>query len=116
MGKPDMELVKDKPTEKMIRKENLTDLLRKPRDLAGPQSGFGSKLPRHEAKHDQRYFGTTYGGFFGKPLQASAKQIVQEFQKTMTLVAGADVPPPTKEHRTLVGETLRKSTLRSLSH
>ena len=53
--KPNMELVKEKPTEKMIRKENLTDLLRKPRDIAGPVSGFGAKLPRHDQKHDQRY-------------------------------------------------------------
>ncbi len=51
---PDMELVQDKPIEKMIRKENLSDLLRKPRPIAGPESGFGSKLPRHSPKHDQR--------------------------------------------------------------
>lgn len=55
MAKPNLELVKSKPTEKMIRKENLTDLLRKPRDIAGPESGFGSKLPRHEPQHDKRY-------------------------------------------------------------
>ena len=44
-------------------------------------------------------------------MQASAKQIVHDFQKTMTIVAGTDVPAKKKERLNipLVGETLRKS-------
>lgn len=108
-GKPNLELVKEKPIEKMIRKENLSDLLRKPRDLNGPESGFGSKLPRHEPLHDKRYFGTTYAGFHGSTLKESAKEIVQEHQKTLTIIAGKEVPAHLKQRLSvpLVGEVLR---------
>ena len=93
----------------MIRKENLTDLLRKPRDIGGPESGFGSKLPRHEPIHDARHFDTTYGAYHGSALKESAKEIVQEFQKTLTMAAGKDAPAKSKIRQVmpLVGESIR---------
>lgn len=35
------------------------------RPVPGPQRGFGSALPRHEANHDQRFWNTASGEFFG---------------------------------------------------
>lgn len=95
----------------MIRKENLSDLLRKPRELSGPQVGFGSKLPRHGLRHDQRFFETTNGHFFGKPLQASAVEILQQTQRSGSLAAGTHLEKAPREPKPcpLVGEVLRQS-------
>lgn len=96
----------------MIRKENLTDLLRKPRKIEGPESGFGSKLPRHDAKYDQRFFDTANCDFYGKRLQLTAREIVKDHQQTLAKIAGSDPPPKNKERTNfpLVSEAMRKST------
>lgn len=36
------------------------------RELPGTRSGFGGHLPRHEENHDQRFFNTTSGDFYGE--------------------------------------------------
>lgn len=110
LGPPNHELIKERPTEKLIRKENLTDLLRKPRDISGTLSGFGSKLPRHEPTHDKRFFGTTYGHFFGKPIKSTATNIMNTFRATSSIPAGRE-PVTThmnRNHVLMAGEILRK--------
>jgi len=37
------------------------------RPLPGPASGFGAAIHRHDATHDQRFWNTTHGDFFGEP-------------------------------------------------
>ena len=46
-------------------------------------------------------------------MRSTAREIVQDFQKTMNLVAGKNLPPKKKERTTvpLVGEALRKSNM-----
>lgn len=36
------------------------------RPLPGPPSGFGAAISRHPKNHDQRFWNTTYGDFFGE--------------------------------------------------
>jgi len=111
MGVPNHDLVKEFQTAKLIRKENLTDLLRKPRDISGPIVGFGSKLPRHDRNHDARYFETTNKSFYGASYKQSGRNIVKKFLNTTQIPAGKE--PLEKENAKrnvfLVAEVLRKN-------
>lgn len=96
---------------KLIRKENLTDLLRKPRNISGPLVGFGAKLPRHDRNHDARRFETTNASFYGRPFKEQGRNIVQKYLNTTQIVAGKE--PLEKENVKrnvfLVAEVLRKN-------
>lgn len=52
---PNLHLIRADSIPNQVCKDNLTDLLRKPREIQGPKSGFGSKLPTHHPDHDKRF-------------------------------------------------------------
>ena len=107
---PNHDLIKEKPSRQLIQKENLSDLLRKPRNIRGPKTGFGSILPRHNKTFDQRCFETTNGSFYGAPLKETATNIVNAYQTLSKISAGKEPEEKSKEKRNvfLVGEVLRK--------
>lgn len=111
LGIPDLELVKERTTEGMIRKENLSDLLHKPRDVAGLSAGFSARLPVHDASHDKRHFETTYGAYFGRPGKSGAPKIVDTFMMTSSFAAGKERVPKQlpRSHVLMVGEILRRN-------
>ncbi|CAK9070859.1 Hypothetical protein (Fragment) [Durusdinium trenchii] len=43
------------------------------RELPGPRSGFGAHLNRHPDNHDQRFFHTTHGHFYGEGTRKKEK-------------------------------------------
>ena len=45
---------KERPINKLLIKDNLAELLCKPRDVGGPESGFGAQVNRHGNDHDKR--------------------------------------------------------------
>lgn len=108
---PNHDLVKESHTAQLIRKENLSDLLRKPRNISGPLTGFGSKLPRHDRNHDARRFETTNASFYGTAFKDSGRAIVKRHLNNSHIAAGRE--PVEKENIKrnvfLVAEILRKS-------
>lgn len=50
----------------LINTANAPVLPPEKRELDGPPSGFGAAIHRHPANHDQRFFSTTHGDFFGE--------------------------------------------------
>jgi len=104
-------LAKEKPTEKLIRKENLSDLLHKPRDISGPLFGFSARLPAHGADHNKRYFETSYRAYYGYPGKFGAPKVVDTYLMTNAFAAGKERVPRhlPKSHVLMAGEILRKS-------
>jgi hypothetical protein len=55
----------------MLNKENYSQQTRINRPVSAMlKTGFSSALPRHEASHGERRFGTEYAAFFGRPQSA----------------------------------------------
>jgi hypothetical protein len=71
------------------------------RELVGPESGFGSKMQKHDPDHEKRYitfflisirfFATSNKAFFGEEKTKSSKEYVEEFKKTQNIQAGSRV-------------------------
>lgn len=111
LGVPDLQLVKERPAEKLIRKENLSELLRNPRDVSGSSAAFSARLSSHDPGHEKRYFETTYGAYFGQPGKLGAPRIVDTFMMTSAFAAGKErsgrqLP---RSHVLMAGEILRRS-------
>lgn len=50
----------------LIHTGNAPVTMPEPRPLPGTESGFGSLIPRHPKKHEQRFWSTTHGEHFGE--------------------------------------------------
>lgn len=48
------------------------------RELPGPRSGFGAHINRHPDNHDQRFFSTTHGEFYGEGSRKKEKRDAAE--------------------------------------
>ena len=52
---PNLNLIRTEVLPTQIIKDNLTNLLRNPREINCPRNGFGAKLPSHPTYYDQRF-------------------------------------------------------------
>lgn len=108
LGSPNLDLIKHDKAEKLLRKENLSNLLHNARDIS---SSFTSGLPSHDASHERRHFETTYGAHYGSPCKPPASKVVDTFAMSCAFAAGkerAERQMP-RNHVLLAGEILRKS-------
>jgi len=83
--------IKHRENSKLILKENIAELSLVKRDVAGPQTGFGSKIAKHEDNYRQTYLETTNNNFldqkdYGK--KQHVNKVIADCEKKLETSSG----------------------------
>lgn len=79
---PDVHRIKERPLLNMINKENLAELTQVERPVAGPTTGFGTVVNKHQEGHDRLWRQTSQGECFGYGGAINATDAAKNFHYT----------------------------------
>eukprot|EP01017_Pseudomicrothorax_dubius_P028085 TRINITY_DN3314_c0_g1_i1.p1 TRINITY_DN3314_c0_g1~~TRINITY_DN3314_c0_g1_i1.p1 ORF type:complete len:330 (-),score=53.73 TRINITY_DN3314_c0_g1_i1:148-1137(-) len=97
---------------KILRMDNIGEVIENPHPVKTFKSDFGSTLKRHDREHDRLYAMTSYNGAYSRPQKESAAETIKNIEKQLSKPAGFNsVKSPNeglKMTSALTGEKLKE--------